>query len=425
VEYVEYSDLARTWCDSRYALWRIHVLCEGRVKRNRLLRSIVLYCCLGLLSWFFGAKKILRPKHYPRPRDYHNPEQGNAHTNEGTGESRPPPRRQSARLWYIPVALTIAASLTALGGYDRYREAAAGLPAPVPQEDGGILILSRQPDLSAHITLTMNTAGDFLLRLDSSKVGRFLAVFTGEALFDPGPHGDEHEPSSRIESMVVPGLGTHPSYNQYGTFSNRCRRDPSLKCIQHALRFAIDGYTPGTEGAQIESGIYLPPNQYRSPYRQNIEGRFRKQFVRSEGATVVGRTPAIAAQGLTHGWTWRGNLLRQFSSVRLSGSNEGIWYPPRKATISVEVTFSDEITSSTPTIPIGYRLDNASPATASSGELRWTLADLTSATWTMTDLRIEREQSRALFLSGILLGAALGLFAAAFERFLTLLIGTG
>ena len=314
--------------------------------------------------------------------------------------------------------------LTLLEGYNRYHEAVAGFPAPVQQEDGVILIFTHRPDLVAHVTLTMNTAGDFSLRLDSRDgAGQFLAVFTGEALFDPGL-GDEHQPSSRIESMVVPGLGTHQSYTS-GGFSNSCWSHPSQKCTDQDLRFTIDGYTPGTQGAQIEQGVYKEANLFGEPRRQNIDGRFRKQFVRSEGSTVVGRTPAIAAQGAAHLFDFKVTVLRQFSRIRVSGYNEGTWYPPREATISIEVSLSDERSTSTPTIPVGYRLDNASPTTVSSGELRWKLSDLESATWAMTDLGIEREQSRALFLSGILLGAATGLFAAALERFLALLIGTG
>ncbi len=387
---------------------------------------------IGVLSGIAVAKTASRrsrtcptTNHDPRPRAEHTDIENDRITSQPVRPQMAGPNVASKRMWFLPVALVVLAFLTGLGGYSAYHKATTQLPAPLPQEDGAILILLRAPDISAHITLTMNTAGDFSIRLDSSKgAGRFLAVFSGETLTDPEPYRG-FAADSRFESLALPRHGKQ-KYYRYGTFSTWCVTHPAQRCGRSGSIYTINGYDPtADEALQIESGIFKPKNSGPSPIRDDIEGKFRKQFVRSEGSTVVGRTPALAIQGLAHYSHFRTSIDLPFSSVQLSGDLSGAlpgaWYPPKKATVSVEVTSDDLSGNPSPTIPIGYRLDSSSPSTASSGELRWTLGDLESATWTITDLRKEREQSQLLFIAGILLGAAAGFFASAIERILSFL----
>jgi hypothetical protein len=391
------------------------------------LKGIALFG-LGVLSGIAGARTASRrsrtcptTNHDPRPRAGHTDIENDGSASQPVGPQMAGPNVASKRVWFLPAALVILALLTALGGYSAYHKATTQLPAPVPKEDGAILILLRAPDISAHITLTMNTAGHFSLRLDSSDgVGRFLAVFSGETLIDPEPYS-EPATGSQFESLVLPRHDKQKYYRS-GAFSTWCVTHPSQRCDGHDSIYSISGYHPtAAEAFQIESGIFKPKNSGSSPIRHNIDGKFRKQFVRSEGSTVVGRTPALAIQGLAHFSHFRTSIDLPFSSVQLSGALSGRWYPPKKATVSVEMTSDELFSNPSPTIPVGYRLDSSSPSTASSGELRWTLGDLESATWTITDLRKEREQSRALFIAGILLGAATGLLAPAIERVLSFL----
>jgi hypothetical protein len=351
---------------------------------------------------------------------------------EARVEDTPVTWRRRKKLFGVNVAAVIfliVAVVSGIAGWILFRSAESGDPSRPSFSTGGLLIFTDQPAERCTIYVNVQRSGRFEVSVSSPSGagGNFLIVASGSASVQPVDDSEvDYYPIGSI-----PDFSSGEIQTVQGSFGPAKRKNNALegKYFGYDIHnYVADGHVMMAVGQQFDGN-------YDENKKFLVLGDFRSSISSSSGSTEDGSLPYIGvAQDMTSSISGGVSdepvgpitVSRTLSKAALEygdsvTSNTQKWYVPNAA-VDISVAYpgsSDNAEIAAPgnsILPQNYQLDSATPPTASSGELFWRGSASATVSWSLTNTAAARNSSDRLFLSGLILGAAVSFLGMSLDR---------
>ena len=336
---------------------------------------------------------------------------------------------------YIAGTLFIVLTLVSgVAGWLLFSAARSGLPIRPSFQSGGILVFVDHPNEKADIIVNFDRSGAFSVSVLSPAGGEFLVVTSGSATaYAAGTRATDASAfvrGPRITAVEDKGCSDNgePCIAYAGEDAAA-----DFATIEHDL-YHLNGYS--TAMVTVAAGEVDYGNT-DSGGLLTVYGNLSSAIVASSGSTDLGQLPTIGvsdslsmASGGVSGQTSLGyvtfsnDILYAYPTLAGSILKSAKWYAP-DATVHVSVMYSGSVlavpwqTGASGSLPPNYALLSADPPTEASGALRWQGSQALEPSWNLSDSSAQESHNAQLFLSGILLGAAVSFLGIAIDRFIT------
>ena len=325
--------------------------------------------------------------------------------------------------------------ISGVAGWRLFSAAHDGLPTRPSFQSGGLLVFVDHPNVHANIIVNIDRSGLFSISVLSKSGGKFLVVASGSAKVY----------TTSILDSVAPEFISGPAIKtveEDGCLINgkpciaSARNDSSTDFEVADFDYTLNNYS--SSSVTVAGGNVYFGNGYPGAHRLEVYGKLSNRIVASSGSTELGQLPIIGtSDSMSGSWgamwgqsslgylTFSGNISKAFEMPESENVRSGSrWYPP-KANVHVSVMYSGSAPTAPPQanasglLPPNYTLVSADPPTETSGALRWQGSQSLDPSWNLSDSSAEQSHNVLLFLSGVLLGAAVSFAGIAIDRMIT------